>query len=74
VRSQNPEVRYREGYEEGAWALFRTLDQHLSRVTANEVLTWLNDKIGPWRVNAQAKAIQGLDTPEIHPPHLQIPN
>jgi hypothetical protein len=74
MRSQNPEVRYREGYEEGAWALFTALEHRLSLAATKEVRSWLRDRIEPWRADARQKNAQGIDTPEVTPPRLQISN
>ncbi len=70
----NSEFRYREGYEEGAWALFRAIEQSLPTIAANLVVTWLQEKIGPWQMEARNIARAGDDPPRILPPPLSVPS
>jgi hypothetical protein len=70
----NPEYRYRDGYEEGAWTLFRAIEGHLPTASANLVVAWLQEKIEPWRNEAQTAAMTGSNPPKILPPRLSVPN
>lgn len=68
----NPEVRYREGYEEGALALFRQIEHILPTVTAQLAVAWLEQKLEPWRLEAQRVAASGGTPVPVLPPPLKI--
>lgn len=72
-KMEGPEARYREGYEEGAWALFKELERFLPTCVAEDALAWLENQIGPWRLDAQRAAVDGADTPNVLPPPVRIP-
>ena len=70
---ENPEVRYREGYEEGAWALYREVEKFLPTPVANSVVMWLQEQLEPWRIKAQESAAAGGHPAKILPPRILLP-
>jgi hypothetical protein len=68
----NPEAQYRQGFEHGAWELYRELMQFLPLQIANPVQEWLEHKIEPWRQEAYHAAVADKPLEEITPPHLRL--
>jgi hypothetical protein len=68
----NPEVQYRQGFEHGAWEVYRELMQFLPSKIAAPVQEWLEHRIEPWRLNAYQAALEGKPVREITPPHLRL--
>jgi hypothetical protein len=69
IRDQNPEVRYREGYEEGAYELFCSLRKVLPAKEAKRVEAWLG-RLNKWRVQAQVQSAKGNAPALVRPPAL----
>ena len=66
----DPELRYREGFEEGAWALYRALKDHLP--PGNATHDWLTRSIEPWRLTAQQAASSGKPVTRLPPPPYKV--
>ena len=68
------EVRYREGYEEGAWALYHHVQNTLSPAAADHLLRWLEKEVGKCRLTAQQKAAGDKHLEKVLPPWLAPSN
>jgi hypothetical protein len=63
----DPELRYRHGYEEGAWAAFRAVEHAIPKVLADQVRNWLERDLESWRINGRELAKVGSLTKVIPP-------
>jgi hypothetical protein len=68
----DPEAQYRQGFEHGAWEVYRVLMQFLPSQVANPVQEWLERKIEPWRLEAYYTASKDKPVAEVTPPHLRL--
>jgi hypothetical protein len=69
---EHPEVRYREGYEEGAWALFNELRESLPLETTQSILDWLTKELEPWRMKAQRRVAAHRILQKTLPPRCNL--
>lgn len=66
----NPEIRYREGYEQGAEAVLRKLQRSQSPLS-HMVESWLNVSVKRWREVSQQDAAGGIRPSKAPPPPLR---
>ena len=71
-RQNHQEVRYRQGFEEGATALFLALKDVIPAHCRNHAAEWLEKEIEPWRQEAQRLAAKEETIPRAFPRPLAI--
>jgi hypothetical protein len=71
---KHPEARYRQGYEDGAWEVYRALRKFLPDGLTFPALEWLEHRVGPWRIEAHVKVTKDEPVAEITPPLLRLKN
>jgi hypothetical protein len=69
---EHPEVRYRERYEKGAWALFNELREGLPLETTLSIHDWLTKELEPWRKKAQHGAAADRVLEKTFPPRCNL--
>ena len=73
MATSNAEVRYREGYKEGAQELLRGIEQFLPVPVSNDVYEWLEQSIENWLLSAKKIAEEGNIAPSLPPPPFRTP-
>ncbi len=69
----NAEVRYREGFKEGARALLRGVEHFLPEPASNDAHDWLEKAVEKWLSSARDIVKEGNAPPPSSPPTFQTP-
>jgi hypothetical protein len=48
----DPEMSYRRGYHQGAWAVFDLVDEYLPSSISAAVRAWIERDLHKWRLNS----------------------
>jgi hypothetical protein len=69
----DPEVRYREGFKEGAQALLKGLERFLPTPVCDDAHHWIEEPIELWLASAKEIAATGHTASPLPAPRFQTP-